>query len=172
MKNARPLLLLDVDGVLNPFDMNRNAPAPGFVLHHITVRDGRTFPVLLNPAHGEWLNSLSADFDLVWATTWSHEANELIGPKIGLAALPVIEPVRRGLYRIEKFDPARKFVAGRPFAWLDDSFEYGVPDWARRRNGRWYRSLLVRPDPAIGLTLEHIQTLRDFAAQLKAHTSK
>jgi hypothetical protein len=172
MKNVRPLLLIDVDGVLNPFDMNRNAPAPGFELHYITVRDGRTFPVLLNRAHGEWLNALSEDFELVWATTWADQANEAIGPRIGLPTLPVVEPVRRGLYRVEKFGPVREIVRGRPFAWLDDSFEYGVPQWARRRNGRWYPSLLVRPDPAIGLTETHIQTLREFAAQLKQHTDK
>ena len=173
MRNNRPLLLIDVDGVLNPFDMDHDlAPELGFELYRITVHDGRCFSVLLNPIHGAWLNELAADFDLVWATTWGHEANELIGPKIGLPALPVIEPVRRGLYRIEKFDPARKFVRGRPFAWIDDNFEYGVHDWAARRNRAGWPALLVRPNPEVGLTEAHIQTLREFAEQLKKRAEK
>jgi hypothetical protein len=168
MKTAKPLLLIDVDGVLNPFDMEPAAAvAGGFDSYRITVADGRTFTVRLNKDHGRWLRSLADDFELVWATTWAHEANTLIGPKIGLGPLPVIAPVRRGLYRVEKLEPVRAYVRGRPFAWIDDSFEYGVREWVARRDSARSFSLLISPRSEVGLTHEHIETLRAFAAKLR-----
>ena len=168
MKTAKPLLLIDVDGVLNPFDMEpADALANGFESYRITVADGRTFTVRLNKLHGRWLTSLAADFELVWATTWAAEANTLIGPKIGLGPLPFIAPVRRGLYRQEKTAPVRAYVRGRPFAWIDDSFERETVDWIRRRDPTRQFSLLLRPDVGVGLTAEHVKVLRGFAANLR-----
>jgi hypothetical protein len=49
-----PLLLLDIDGVLNPFA----APAcpPGYTQHDIFPGEK---PVRLYPAHGSWLQELA-----------------------------------------------------------------------------------------------------------------
>jgi hypothetical protein len=168
MKTAKPLLLIDVDGVLNPFDMEpAAASAGGFESYRITVADGRTFTVRLSKTHGRWLGSLASDFELVWATTWAGQANTLIGPKIGLGPLPFIAPVHRGLYRQEKTAPVRTYVRGRPFAWIDDSFEYETVEWLKRRDPTRAFSLLLRPDPAVGLTAEHVKALRTFAANLR-----
>jgi len=170
LKNAKPLLLIDVDGVLNPFDMDPAiVAAKGFDSYRITTaRTGRTLTVWLNRAHGAWLRGLTDDFELVWVTTWADEANSLIGPKIGLPSLPVVAPVWIGLYRQSKCGPVREFVKGRPFAWLDDNFEREAYDWVRRRDPAGKFTLLLRPDSAVGLTGEQVQALRRFAADLRA----
>jgi hypothetical protein len=62
--SSLPLLLLDVDGVLNPFA----APAcpPGYTEHEFFPGEE---PVRLCAAHGPWLQ-LVTRFQIVWATAW------------------------------------------------------------------------------------------------------
>lgn len=97
------LLLLDVDGVLNPFAVTPTARPLGYRTYRYTP-DGRWYSgrnvrrhqgvrVWLHPAHGARLRELAAaaGLDLAWATTWLHDANRFIGPAIGLPELPVIE---------------------------------------------------------------------------------
>lgn len=101
----KPLLLLDVDGPLNPY---RQITKKGYL--EPKVRPGETrytydkhllrppgwetgdpLPVLLSPAHGDALRALSDVFTLVWATTWEEHANRLLAPILDLPHLPVIE---------------------------------------------------------------------------------
>ncbi|MET4923331.1 hypothetical protein P3L51_13370 [Streptomyces sp. PSRA5] len=97
----RPLLLLDVDGPLNPYAARLPRPR-GYTTHHLHPSSWlsrqtpgsrphrRGLRVRLNPAHGPILTGLP--FELAWATTWMHEANTMIAPAVGLPTdLPVIE---------------------------------------------------------------------------------
>lgn len=91
----KSLLLIDVDGPLNPWAASgRTNQKNGYTRYRI---DGYT--VYLKRAHGQQLLALTDVFDLVWCTTWEHQANIEIGPRIGLPELPVIEfpksPVKR-----------------------------------------------------------------------------
>lgn len=122
---TKPMLLLDVDGPLNP-EMNPTvAHNKGYARHHLHSENGKTYPVLLNPTHGKALLALTDVFDLVWATTWVHEANTLIAPLLGLPTnLPVIpwpdgamDTYRRGSWKTEHI---ALWAGKRPFAWLDD----------------------------------------------------
>lgn len=47
--------------------------------------------VALNPAHGPMLLRFAAEHgvELVWATTWTDDANTMIGPLLELPELPV-----------------------------------------------------------------------------------
>ena len=93
---TKPLLLLDVDGVLIPYA----APEQpiGFLPYMLPGEW-----VWLSPRHGEWLRPLHDQFQLVWATGWEHHANHLIGPILGLPPLPVIEFPRDEAGRFAKF---------------------------------------------------------------------
>lgn len=52
-------LLLDVDGVLNPFP----ATPEGYREYDLFPEDDE--PVRLNPRHGEWLRGLASAFEIV-----------------------------------------------------------------------------------------------------------
>lgn len=154
---ARPLLFLDIDGVLNPV-----LPTPGF-----TSYDLLDFTVLLTVDHADWLRELSTAYDLVWATTWEHHANTYIAPLLELPRLPVVEftgyrprpddPRLSGVEALEgrKWAPLLRYAAGRPFAWVDET----IPD-SLLRQARWRPDrLLVPVDPARGLRRGHVDRL-------------
>ncbi|MFF7655542.1 HAD domain-containing protein [Streptomyces sp. NPDC007983] len=154
---ARPLLFLDIDGVLNPV-----LPTDGF-----TAYDILDFTVLLSVTHADWLRELSATYELVWATTWEHEANRHIAPLLELPRLPVVEftgyeprpddpklPVL-DLLSGRKWAPILRYAAGRPFAWVDDVMPERLVTRSRLRRDR----LLLPVDPAHGLRREHVDRL-------------
>jgi hypothetical protein len=84
--SSLPLLLLDVDGVLNPFA----APAcpPGYAEHEFFPGED---PVRLCAAHGPWLRELATRFQIAWATAWGTNANRLLAPLLQIPDLPVIQ---------------------------------------------------------------------------------
>lgn len=146
-----PLLLLDVDGVLNPYRAKPSKRPAGYTTHRLTP-DGRTYRVWLNPSHGRMLLDFAekTGAELVWATTWEHAANRLIAPLIGLPTLPVIGWGYTGVHW--KFDAVQVYAQGRPLAWLDDDFGYyhREREWFEERRGDT-PTLLHHVDPAIGL---------------------
>ncbi|WP_084964677.1 HAD domain-containing protein [Thermoactinospora rubra] len=158
--HGRPLVLVDVDGVLNPL-----AARPGFRRYQCAIRD-ETYTVRLNEAHGTWLMelALSARAELVWATTWEEAANEWIAPRIGLPPLPVIPmapdlPCELG--EMFKTPHVAEYVAGRPFVWFDDQvFEEDEKYLGARRGIGPF--LLINVDPRLGLTREHIECAREW----------
>ena len=87
----RPLAFLDVDGPLIPFKarpVGRRRPLGGAVTQPL---DGTGNPLLdrLDPHDGRRLLALGCQ--LIWATTWMAEANEVVSPRLGLPGLPVVE---------------------------------------------------------------------------------
>lgn len=171
-----PLLLLDVDGPLNPYALQPAAGADGYATHllkpanwvrrHGGVRD-ETPPlrVDLNPAHGPALTALASSYDLVWATSWMDEANDEIGPRIGLPRLPYIDwgaglmvPDPDGL--LWKTRMLVAFAAGRPFAWVDDEIADDDREWVAAHHAG--PVLLHRVDPEVGLTDDDFAVLREW----------
>jgi hypothetical protein len=136
---TRPLLLLDVDGVLNP--LVRRSP-PGFLEYQLCG-----FPVHLSPSQGRALLTFADRFELAWASTWEQEANSLIAPILGLPALPVVE-VNAAQYKSQAIGA---YAGVRPLIWLDD--DAGVIDtsWARRRNKTVAPTKIVHINAARGL---------------------
>ena len=84
----KPLLLLDVDGPLNPWAAKPTQRPAGYSTHRYTrpgaQRWDKPLRVWLHPGHGPMLLTLADRFELVWCTTWGAEANTWIGPRIGL----------------------------------------------------------------------------------------
>lgn len=156
--DPRPVLFVDVDGVLNPW-LAEDCP-PGFDVYDF-------FPgerVLLSPAHGKLLMSLASAYELVWATAWEHRANSLICPVLSLPELPVVEFPLDGRDRyFRKLPSVIEAVGDRPCAWIDDEHQPDHYTWAERRG---VPTLIIDIDPAEGLTSDVVERLAEWAAAL------
>ncbi|PVE10903.1 HAD domain-containing protein [Streptomyces scopuliridis] len=169
---TKPLLLIDVDGPLNPYLALAAEGAPeGYVRHWMRPSGwpaDQPLPVLLNPEHGVELLALADRYELVWATTWENDANEWIAPVLGLPELPYVEwsgPERRApLGTFWKTPYVLEYAAGRPFAWVDDEITSYDRAWTDQRH--LAAALLMRIDPRIGLTRPDFDTLAEWAAAL------
>lgn len=172
MTAIRPLLLIDVDGPLNPHAAEPARRPPGYRMHlmrPIGWDDPLIEPlrVWLNPAHGPQLTGLP--FELVWCSTWQAGANEWIGPHLGLPALDHVpfdqvdfRQVPEGLYF--KTPAVVQWARGRAFAWIDDEVTDADREFvAESHDGP---ALLLTVDPATGLLPEHFEQLRAWADEL------
>jgi hypothetical protein len=182
------LLLLDVDGPLNPYAARPHRRPAGYETFRRTTRGGwfsgedvrryKGIRVWLRPEHGPWLLALASrtGLELTWATTWEHEANEHIGPSIGLPPLPVIEFPGRdpelGWTRGSdwKWRAVLAHAAGRPLAWLDDEHsdpEHNTakPKFDHGRQG--IPTLLCHVDPRHGIGREHLDQVEEWAKGLR-----
>jgi hypothetical protein len=148
----RPLLLLDVDGVL--------VAVPGL------SDDADADPVLtLPPEASEWFVQLAEAFDLMWATTWAELANREIGPRLGLPQLPAIAFSMDERAQTPKLRSVIDSVGDRPCAWVDDDLHEDADTWAA---GREAPTLLVHIDAARGMDRRHVDRLLHWAATLHA----
>ena len=124
--DTRPILAVDVDGVLNSLSLTRLPPS-GWRDAKATDSLGVEYPIRYNPAHGPALLAVAeqAGAELVWLTTWQERANEAIAPLVGLPALPVIPLPRewRGSPRsvgVIKAAALIRYAGNRPAVWLED----------------------------------------------------
>lgn len=179
---TRPLLLLDVDGPLNPYAAKATRRPEGYVTHRMRPASwvarfpnpgyAKPLRVWLNPSHGPAL--LRLPFDLVWCTTWRAEANEWIAPHIGLPALPFVDWAEEEMWAdtagcFWKTERVVEYAAGRAFAWVDDE----VTDKDREYVARHHAgpALLHAVSPRVGLTDADFEALTAWAAQLDPATT-
>lgn len=157
----RPLLLVDIDGVLSLFGFDPAFPPAG---RFITV-DGIIH--LLSVEAGERLQELATEFELVWCSGWGEKADEHLPFALGLpAGLPHLsfDPQPGDGGRHWKLAAIDRFAGPeRPLAWIDDAHDESCRAWAAARPAP---TLLVETEPATGLTPDHAATLRAWATQL------
>lgn len=168
----RPLLLLDIDGPLNPFRaawFKGRVPAQGYDFHDLTPEGGVTYRVARNQDHGRQICVLAElGFEPVWASTWLEDANGLVSPLLGLptdlAVVPLARPrIARGK-RCWKAPQIAEWVGDRPFAWFDDEINRATRDWLA--NAGLAKNLAHRVEPHIGLTDDDFGDLRAFVEGL------
>lgn len=193
----KPILFLDVDGPLNPYAAKPHRRPEGYSTHRFnpltsdgvtrwTVHHKHPLRVWLNPSHGPAL--LELGFDLVWATSWEAEANEWIGPHIGLPELPYVSFNRRpsafphnsGRTALDtspgpgstyfKTDQLVRWAAGRPFVWVDDEITLTDTDWVTKHTNGCGLTMLVSPQ--VGLISEDFIRLAQMRLFLKSPSSQ
>lgn len=157
----RPLLLVDIDGVISLFGFERGGrPAGSF--HWV-----EGMPHFLSGTAAEHLHALERDFELVWASGWEERANEHLPHLLGVRPLPHLRFERAvgssGAHW--KLDAIEAHAGARALAWLDDSFNDACHAWARARAAP---TLLVQTAPASGITRREVELLLDWARSAAA----
>lgn len=185
---SRPLVLLDVDGVLNA--LQPGEAWPDWQVGR-AVAEGRAFRITWSPSVVARVRRWTEVADVRWLTTWGHDANRSLRHLVDLPELPVagtyddtegspdrlpsgtdahaeMAPAAPDALtgRWWKFDVVRRLVRadpGRPLVWLDDDL-LGAADmvaWVREHAAA---VLLVTPDPASGLSPQELDAVDELLA--------
>jgi len=153
----KPLLLIDIDGVISLFGFDPAQPPEG----RFEMVDGIAH--FLSSAAGEHLRELSVAYECIWCSGWEEKANEYLPRALSLPGpLPHLTFSRSQLGTDHWKLPAIDAYAGRsrPLAWVDDDHDDRCAAWAAERAGP---TLLIRTDPAVGLTAEQVAELVRWA---------
>ena len=181
---SRPLVLVDVDGVLNAVSLLGRSEAWDDWRVGTAEADGRTFRITWSPTVVAAVLGWRDVADVQWLTTWGHAANTSLRHLLELPELPVagthdapVPPVGDGETHADvapaapdpftgrwwKFDVVRALVRAdpeRPVVWLDDDLagQEDIRAWMRREAS----CLLIAPQPASGLTTAHLDAVEAF----------
>lgn len=176
----RPLLYMDVDGVINAWAARGDHPENFELTFAAVAADGRGYPMRVPVGTRERVGVLQARFEIVWATTWAHDAVRVLAPQFGFGGdWPVLEldgverhplaprPRMSGPHT-PKLSPILHHAGDRPLVWVDDEMTRDAMQAISRRNRDVAPSLIVKPKPAGGLADRHMRHLIAFA---DAHTT-
>ena len=154
----KPLLFVDIDGVISLFGFEPAGPPAGTWLNVDGV------PHLISATASRHLLALARLFDLVWCSGWEEKADEHLLPALALPVRPPFltfsAPSGTAHWKLEAVD---RHASGRPAAWIDDAFDDSCHAWAAARSAP---TLLVNTDPATGLRADHVDALEAWARGL------
>jgi hypothetical protein len=152
----RPLLLIDVDGVISLF-------ARGDDCVPVLVEG---IPHLLSRGAAAVLRRLAPRFECVWCTGWEDRAEmhlpHLLGLPGGWPHIPLTEPPG-GHWKLAAIDGFAG--SARPLVWIDDAHDERCRAWAQARAGA---TLLISTDPVVGLIEADAERIERWADQLAA----
>lgn len=175
---AAPVWLLDIDGVLNV--LSRGAPSDGWppdawvqrvVRADVPDRGPMTLPVLVARPVLEFITRVyeSNLAEIRWHSTWRGAAVTTLAPALGLPPIPIsIAPEwAESVAMWWKIPAARRVAeAGRRLLWTDDQLAIFRSDALSEPEltalDRWAGSLLLTPDPQIGLTPDDLLRIEEF----------
>ena len=154
-KNTKPLLFMDIDGVLSLFGFQSDTRPEGVWMNV----DGILH--LISAAAPEHLHRLGVSYEVVWCSGWEEKANEHLVGTLALAGpLPYLTFPLVGGVRHWKLASIEEHALDRPLAWVDDGHDDGCHAWAAERGAP---TLLVGTDPAVGLTGAQVGDLERWA---------
>ncbi|MGK2956090.1 MAG: hypothetical protein ACSLFI_10530 [Solirubrobacterales bacterium] len=166
--SSKPILAVDIDGVISLFGFEGTPSGPGFRFELI---DGT--PHVISVGAGQRLVRLADSFELVWATGWQDRANDHLPTIIGVGPLPVI--AFDGSKAPGRFDsahwklgPLDAYAADRPIAWIDDSLDESCFTWAKEREEGGVPTLLVPTEPELGLEEGHVEVMELWVGTVSA----
>jgi len=156
----RPILFLDVDGVISLFGFPSRTQPPG-QFHWV---DGIAH--CISDGAGPRLCRLAEAFEMVWATGWEEKANEYLPILLNLPddELPVLTFDGRAVFGTAhwKLEAIEEYAGQRALAWVDDSLDSSCYEWAQRRSAP---TLLVPTEPDHGLEEAHVAALEGWAQE-------
>jgi hypothetical protein len=169
-KSAKPLLFVDIDGVVSLFGFLSDSRPPGTWINV----DGVVH--LISATASAHLQRLAALYDLVWCSGWEEKANEHLPRTLMLPGpLPFLtfSQASTGSPDISagrhwKLAAIEAHAGQRPLAWIDDAHDDGCRAWAAARPAP---TLLVATDPAVGLTNAQVLALERWARGLREANS-
>ncbi|HYB24646.1 MAG TPA: HAD domain-containing protein [Solirubrobacteraceae bacterium] len=183
-ERARPLLMVDIDGVISLFGgwpqggwqragwehdgagARSAEAAAGAIAGSLHWIDG--MPHFLSSTAAAHLLALSSLFELVWASGWEERADEHLPRLLGLpAGLPFLR-FERAVSRANahwKLEAIDAYAGDRPLAWVDDALGDACHAWATARTAP---TLLVQTEPRRGLTEAEAARLAAWARALAA----
>lgn len=168
---AQPLLLLDIDGVLNAYRYRPGAtpmPADAFTdlrRFAVTADHGETFTFWVSPSLIEQVIALAQQVEIAWLTTWQDQANHRVAPVLGLPTFPVAargEDSGRWDSDWKAGAAVEALSLGRPLIWVDDTEIGPRSRQAFAASGVVHQ--LIAPDARVGLTRADLEAMTRFAA--------
>lgn len=164
MSSEKPILAVDVDGVISLFGFEQTPDQCRFemvdgMMHCISLRAG------------ERLQRLSEHYDLVWSTGWEDKANFYLPRLLGIGELPYLsfDGAARFGSAHWKLGPLTEYGGDRALAWVDDNFDESCYRWAQDRGAP---TLLVPTEPALGLGEVETEALAAWARGLAREGSE
>lgn len=158
-------VLLDIDGVLNPFLADASKLPASFE----KVQEGWVSWLLDYDKHRDYLLALELESEIIWASSWEEESN-LVNKHLGLgcAEYPYVlfenMPGGKGTWKLPSIQHYLD-ASDEPVVWLDDEFEDDARSWAARRPN----TLLIECDPREGWTQPQYEQVLEF---VRAHPQK
>lgn len=161
---GRPLLLVDIDGVISLFGGTERSSGSPFAGRGGSFHSIDGMPHFLSSTAAAHLLDLQRHFELAWCSGWEEKANEHLPHLLGLPpALPFLR-FERSVGRANahwKLAAIDEFAGERALAWIDDAFNDACHAWAKARPAR---TLLVQTTPERGLTAVEAQLLARWVA--------
>lgn len=168
----KPILLVDVDGVISLFGFARDARPAG----RFEMVDGIAH--FLSASAGEHLRRLADAYEPAWCTGWEEKANDYLPRALGLdGPWPHLSFDRaagpgRSIQGHWKLDAIDAYAGARPLAWIDDAHGDACEAWATARERTGSPTLLVTTEPAVGVTERHVERLLAWAAEPRAAAAR
>ena len=196
METTQPLVLVDIDGVLNAFAGWVTQRDPDIVrqigfdpqtrkVAPLGYRADRAagYSLLLHEEHPTWLAKIEqAGAEMMWSTMWVDAAAKHFAPVAGFGHhwdyIDFHAHHSAGAWRNAGMTghgvggykhPGIDEISGtRPVVVIDDDLSEINYRWAERRNGLGWPTLLIQPDPAVGLTADEAEQILAFVAEYAA----
>jgi hypothetical protein len=160
MEYERPVLALDVDGVISLFGFEGPlTEAPG----RFHLIDGIAHCIPENV--GSRIRRLADVYEIVWATGWEGRANDFLPRILELPGeLPYLTFDGRAEFGTAhwKLEAIDRYAGKRPLAWVDDCLDESCHAWAEARAAP---TLLMPTQSAVGLNDEVTDALLGWAVE-------
>lgn len=151
---AKPILFLDVDGVLNVWHNTSQC-----TVEYVMINSGTAWQACIPVGTKERLAKLLEVYEPVWATAWLGSAHGIFSPPLALSE----EHWPHIYFTHHKVTEILKVAGNRPWAWIDDDAEWEFKDLKWEPHERFVDGLVIVPHPSIGITDEHVEKLLEFA---------